>query len=123
MQNEKLKEYRAALKGSRENFTDRLRELEHRQMTKQLSKLEEKELNNEIMTLKRKIKDAESSGNVEIKLEQAEDLKDELDDIIDKIKKEKDPIDKEYNAIRDELDKKNEHITGLKKVRFSLHRN
>lgn len=46
------------------------------------------------MLLKRKIKDAESSGNLELKLEQAEDLKDELDDIIDKIKKEKDPLDK-----------------------------
>ena len=39
------------------------------------------------MLLKRKIKDAESSGNLESKLEQAEDLKDELDDTIDKIKK------------------------------------
>jgi F0F1-type ATP synthase membrane subunit b/b' len=62
------------------------------------------------------MKDAESSGNIEIKLEQAEDLKDELDDLIDKIKKEKDPLDKEYDTIRAELDKKNEHITGLKTV-------
>ena len=31
------------------------------------------------MLLKRKIKEAESSGNIEIKLEHAEDLKEELD--------------------------------------------
>ena len=68
------------------------------------------------MLLKRKIKDAESSGNLESKLEQAEDLKYELDDLIDKIKKEKQPLDKEYDTIRAELDKKNEHITGLKTV-------
>lgn len=85
-------------------------------MTKDLNKNEEKQINTEIMLLKRKIKDAESSGNLELKLEQAEDLKDELDDIIDKIKKEKDPLDKEYDTIRAELDKKNEHITGLKTV-------
>ena len=48
-------------------------------MTKELSKNEERELNNEIMLLKRNIREAESSGNIEIKLEQAEDLKDELD--------------------------------------------
>lgn len=46
------------------------------------------------MLLKRKIKEAESSGNIEIKLEQAEDLKDELDEKINNIKKQKDPLDK-----------------------------
>lgn len=92
-------------------------------MTKQLNKNEEKDINNEIMILKRKIREAESSGNIEIRLEQAEDLKDELDEQIDRIKKEKDPIDKEYNALKDELDKKNQHITGLKNVSFIPFRN
>lgn len=44
--NEKIKEYRGALKGSKENHLDRLRELEHIQMTKDLNKNEEKEVNN-----------------------------------------------------------------------------
>ena len=92
-------------------------------MTKQLSKNEEKDINNEIMMIKRKIREAESSGNIEIRLEQAEDLKEELDEQIDRIKKEKDPIDKEYNALKDELDKKNQHITGLKNVSFIQFRN
>lgn len=91
-------------------------------MTKQLSKNEEKDINNEIMVLKRKIREAEFSGNIEIKLEQAEDLKDELDELISKIKAEKEPIDKEYLALRDELDKKNKHITELKGVRLMLSR-
>lgn len=85
-------------------------------MTKELKKGEEKELNTEILMLKRKIKDAESSSNIEIKLDQAEDLKVELDSIIERIKNEKGPIDKEYTILKDELDKKNAHITGLKSV-------
>lgn len=74
------------------------------------------------MVLKRKIREAESSGNIEIKLEQAEDLKEELDELINKIKTEKDPIDKEYAALKDELDKKNKHITNLKSVYMILFR-
>lgn len=74
------------------------------------------------MLLKRKIREAESSGNIEIKLEQAEDLKEELDEQISKIKAEKEPIDKEYLALREELDKKNQHITGLKQVALTLCR-
>lgn len=85
-------------------------------MTKELKKGEDKEINAEILLLKRKVKEAESSSNIELKLEQAEDLKDELDDIIEKIKTEKGPVDKEYTILKDELDKKNAHITGLKGV-------
>ena len=85
-------------------------------MTKELTKNQEKEINTEIMMLKRKIKDAESSGNIEMKLEEAEDLKEELDEKIDSIKKQKDPLDKEIDAIRAELDKRNEKIDGLKDV-------
>lgn len=85
-------------------------------MTKELKKGEDKEINAEILLLKRKVKEAESSSNIELKLEQAEDLKDELDDIIEKIKTEKGPVDKEYTILKDELDKKNAHITGLKSV-------
>lgn len=48
-------------------------------MTKELNKNQEKEINTEIMLLKRKIKDAENTGSIEIKLEKAEDLKEELD--------------------------------------------
>lgn len=44
------------------------------------------------MLLKREIRKAEATGNIEIKLEQAEELKDQLDEEIDRIKKEKDPI-------------------------------
>lgn len=62
------------------------------------------------MILKRRIKEAESTGNIEIKLEQAEDLKDQLDDLISTIKKEKDPIDKEVNALKEELDEKKKQI-------------
>ena len=51
------------------------------------------------MLLKRKVKDAESSGNIEIKLEQAEDLKDELDEKIDSIKQQKTPLDSEVDAL------------------------
>lgn len=69
-------------------------------MTKDLNKNQEKEINTEIMMLKRKIKDAESSGNIEIKLEQAEDLKEELDEKIDSIKTQKNPLDKEVDALR-----------------------
>lgn len=83
-------------------------------MTKDLTKNQEKDINNEITLIKRKIKEAESSGNIEIKLEEAEDRKDELDDRIDKIKAQKEPLDKEYKLILEELDKKNLHITGLK---------
>ena len=53
------------------------------------------------MMLKRKIKEAESSGNIEIKLEQAEDLKDELDEKIDSIKQQKTPLDKEVDALKE----------------------
>ena len=48
-----------------------MRELEHIQTTKEMNKNQEKEVNNEIMSLKRRIKEAESTGNIEIKLEQA----------------------------------------------------
>jgi hypothetical protein len=41
------------------------------------------------MLLNRKIREAESSGNIEIKLEQAEDRKEELDELIEKVKAEK----------------------------------
>lgn len=85
-------------------------------MTKELTKNEERDINTEITMLKRKIKEAESSGNIEIRLEQAEDLKDELDELIEKIKSQKEPLDKEYTTIRDELDKRNQLITGLKSV-------
>ena len=44
-------------------------------MSKDLSKKEERDINNEINLLKRKVKDAESAGNIEIKLDQAEDLR------------------------------------------------
>jgi uncharacterized coiled-coil DUF342 family protein len=93
MQNEKLKEYRGALHGSRENFTEKLDQLEHRLLTADITKEEEKSLNNEIMLLKRKVREAESSGNIEYKLEQCEERKDQLDDEITAIKKEKDPIE------------------------------
>lgn len=83
-------------------------------MTKDLTKNQEKDINNEITLIKRNMKEAESSGNIEIKLEEAEDRKDELDDRIDKIKAQKEPLDKEYKLILEELDKKNLHITGLK---------
>jgi hypothetical protein len=92
-------------------------------MTKDLTKNQEKDINNEITLIKRKIKEAESSGNIEIKLEEAEDRKDELDDRIDKIKAQKEPLDKEYKLILEELDKKNLHITGLKNVKvYQLRR-
>ena len=68
-------------------------------MTKDLNKNQEKQINTEIMLLKRKVKDAESSGNIEIKLEQAEDLKDELDEKIDSIKQQKAPLDLEVSAL------------------------
>lgn len=37
-QNEKLKEYRGALQGSRENFTEKLDLLEHRLLTADITK-------------------------------------------------------------------------------------
>lgn len=68
------------------------------------------------MLLKRKIREAESSGNIEFKLEQCEQRKDQLDDEIEKLKKEKDPVEAEFTKVKEELDKKNEHINGLKGV-------
>ncbi len=106
IQNEKIKEYRGALKGSRENFADRLEDLEHRLLTADISKDEEKNLNNEIMLLKRKLREAESSGNIEEKLEHCEDRKDDLDEEISKIKTQKDPLEQEYTRIKGELDAK-----------------
>ena len=72
------------------------------------------------MILKRRIKEAESTGNIEIKLEQAEDLKDQLDDLISTIKKEKDPIDKEVNALKEELDEKKKTNLRHKRCNFNL---
>ena len=43
---------------------ERLEKLEHKLTTDTLSKDDEKNLNNEIMLLKRKTKDAESVGNI-----------------------------------------------------------
>jgi chromosome segregation ATPase len=94
--------------------------LEHRLLTADITKDEEKSLNSEIMLLKRKQREAESSGNIEFKLEQCEERKDQLDEEIEKVKKEKDPIEAEFNRVKEELDKKNEHITGLKGVRMWL---
>lgn len=48
-------------------------------MTAVLVKDEEKNLNNEITLLKRKIKDSESVGNIESKIEKAQERKEELD--------------------------------------------
>lgn len=45
-------------------------------MTKDLTKNQEKDINNEITLIKRNMKEAESSGNIEIRLEEAEDRKD-----------------------------------------------
>ena len=70
------------MKNSRESYEDRLRQLEHIQISKELSKVEERDLNNEINLLKRKIKDAVNTGNIEMKLEQALELKEELDETI-----------------------------------------
>jgi hypothetical protein len=36
--------------------------------------------------------------------------------LIEKIKTAKDPLDKEYNTIKEELDRRNQTITGLKSV-------
>lgn len=47
--------------------------------TADLSKEEEKNLNAEITLAKRKIKEAESSGNIEVKLAKCEERKEELD--------------------------------------------
>lgn len=47
-------------------------------------------------------------------MEQALDRKDELDDEIEKIKKEKEPLEAEFEAIKNELDKKNDNIATLK---------
>jgi hypothetical protein len=44
-------------------------------MTAQLSKEEEKNLNGEITLLKRKMKDAETVGNIEFKIEKAVERK------------------------------------------------
>lgn len=123
MQNEKIKEYRAALKGSRENYSERLEELEHRLISADISKAEEKSLNDEIMLLKRKLREAESSGNIEMKLEQCEERKEVLDEEITKVKALKDPIELEFTRIKTELDKKNENITGLKTVSAALPSN
>lgn len=41
-------------------------------MTASLSKNEEKALNDEIMVLKRKMREADGAGNIEYKLEQAQ---------------------------------------------------
>lgn len=49
--------------------------MEHRLITDQLSKEEERNLNSEIMIVKRKIKDSEPAGNVEVKIEKAEQRK------------------------------------------------
>jgi chromosome segregation ATPase len=92
-------------------------------LTADITKDEEKSLNNEIMLLKRKIREAESSGNIEFKLEQCEERKDELDEEIEKIKKNKEPIEAEFTKVKEELDKKNEHITGLKGVLSFLSSN
>lgn len=73
-------------------------------------------MNNEITILKRKIREAESSGNIELKLQKCELRKEELDDEIADIKKEKDPIEEEFKKLQSELDKKNEHIDGIKGV-------
>lgn len=85
-------------------------------VTADITKEEEKALNTEIMLLKRKLREAESSGNIEFKLEQCEERKDQLDDEIAAIKKEKDPIEAEFTRVKEELDRRNEHITGLKGV-------
>lgn len=42
--------------------------------------------------MKRKVREAESTGNIEFKLEQCEERKEQLDEEIAAIKKEKDPI-------------------------------
>jgi len=52
------------------------------------------------MLLKRKLREAESSGNIEGKLEHCEDRKDELDEEISKIKSQKDPLEQEYTRIK-----------------------
>jgi chromosome segregation ATPase len=115
-QGEKLKEYRGSLQGSRESFAEKLDRLEHRLLTAEITKEEEKSLNNEIMLLKRKLREAESSGNIEYRLEQCEERKEQLDEEITAIKKEKDPIEAEFTRVKEELDRRNEHITGLKGV-------
>ena len=82
------------MKGSRENFAHKLEELEHKLITAaDLSKNDERSINNEITEIKRKLKNAESSGNIEIKLEKCEMREDELNEEIEEIKKEKDPIE------------------------------
>ena len=51
-----------------------------------------------------------------MRLEKCEIRKEELDEEISSIKREKDPIEEEFKKLAAELDKKNEHITGLKGV-------
>ena len=67
--NEKIKEFRGALKGSRENFLERIEDLEQRLVTAaNLTKDDERNINNEITTLKRSLKTAQSSGDIEMRL-------------------------------------------------------
>jgi hypothetical protein len=67
-------------------MSEKLEKLEHRLTTDTLSKDDEKNLNNEIMLLKRKIKDAESVGNIEFKIAKAQEKKIELDHEIEQVK-------------------------------------
>lgn len=75
-------------------------------------------MNTDITLIKRKIREAESSGNIEIKLEKCELRKEELDDEIAQLKEEKEPIEAEWQKLRSILDNKNTQITDLKNVKF-----
>lgn len=70
-----IKELGGKSKGSKETLGEKLRELEHRLCTAALTKDDEKNLNNEITLLKRKMKDAETVGNIEFRIEKAQERK------------------------------------------------
>lgn len=74
-----IKDLGGKSKTSKETLSEKLYELEQKLMTAVLVKDEEKNLNNEITLLKRKIKDSESVGNIESKIEKAQERKEELD--------------------------------------------
>lgn len=112
--NAELKRLRDAEKTCKEYFESHLEKLEHRLITQELTKEQEKALNVEIISVRRRIKDAESAGNIEAKLDKAEQRKGELNLEIEQLKEEKKPLEDECNDLKEKMDAKNEHITKLK---------
>lgn len=79
-----------------------------------MSYKQERDLNNQIDALRRLITGAESNDNLEVKLEKLRLEREQKQQEIDDLYKEKHVFNEKYNPIKEKLDKKSKEIDALK---------